>query len=125
MVVSGNTVVVAAVNASITMGGAFYLPPVALANERQIAICFARLELSSKVNLNARIAAGTDDPGHRNKKATVCTMRLSMRRPLPDMFRKIFGQWESRLDVNGQVIADVTLMRSNFSHFLCVQLHAT
>jgi hypothetical protein len=44
------------------------LPPVAfLANERRIIICFDRLALSSKVNLHARIASGTDDRGHRNK----------------------------------------------------------
>ena len=44
------------------------LPPVAfLANERRIVICFDRLALSSKVNLDARIASGTDDRGHRNK----------------------------------------------------------
>jgi hypothetical protein len=89
VVVSGDTVVVAAVNASITMGGAFYLPPVALANEQQIAICFAWLELSSKVNLNACIASGTDDPGHRNKKATVCVMHLSLCPTLPAVFGKI------------------------------------
>jgi hypothetical protein len=98
VVVSGDTVVAAAVNALITTGGAFYLPPVALANERRIAICFAWLELLSKVNLNARIASGTDNPGHRNKKAKICAMCSSTRQPLPDMFRKIFGQWESRLD---------------------------
>ncbi len=98
MVVSGNTVIVAAVNVSITTGRAFHLPLVALANERRITICLAWLELSSKVNLNTRIASGTDDPRHRNKKATVCVMRSSTHQPLPDMFRKIFGQWESRLD---------------------------
>jgi hypothetical protein len=91
-VVSGNTVVVAAVNVSITMEGAFNLPPVALANERRIAICFAGFPLSSKLYLLACIASGTDDPGHRNMKARVCRMRSSTRRPLPDMFRKIFGQ---------------------------------
>jgi hypothetical protein len=43
------------------------LPPVAfLANERWIVICFDWLALSSKVNLHARIASGTDDRGHRN-----------------------------------------------------------
>ncbi len=92
--VSSNTVVLAAVNASITMEGVFNLPPVALANERRIAICFTGFPLSSKLYLLARIASGTDNPGHRNMKATVCAMRLSTRRPLPDMFRKIFGQWE-------------------------------
>ncbi len=45
-----------------------------------------------KVNLHACIASVTEDPGHCNKEATVCAMRLSMCRPLPDMFRKIFGQ---------------------------------
>jgi hypothetical protein len=66
------------------------LPPVAfLANERRIVICFDRLALSSKVNLHARIASGTN-----NREATVCAMRTTTRRPLPDMFRKIFGQWE-------------------------------
>jgi hypothetical protein len=50
------------------------------------------------VNSYNRIASGTDNPGHCNKKATVCVMRSSTHRPLPDMFRKIFGQWESRLD---------------------------
>jgi hypothetical protein len=64
------------------------LPPVALANERRIAICYDRLALSS----HARIASGTDNCGHLNKKVTVCAMRTSTRRPLPDMFRKIFGQ---------------------------------
>jgi hypothetical protein len=44
------------------------LPTVAfLANERRIVICFDRLALSSKVNLHARFASGTDDHGHRNK----------------------------------------------------------
>jgi hypothetical protein len=38
--------------------------------------------------------SGTDVSGHRNMKAMVCAMRSSTRRPLPDMFRKIFGQWE-------------------------------
>jgi hypothetical protein len=93
-VVSGDTVIIAAVNAWITMEGAFNLPPVALEKERRIAICFAGFPLSSKLYLLACIASGTNNPGHRNVKATVCTMRSSTCRPLPDMFRKIFGQWE-------------------------------
>ena len=92
--VCGNTVIVTAVNVLITMEGAFNLPPVALANEWRIAICFAGFPLSSKLYLLACIASGTNNPRHRNMKATVCAMRLSTRRPLPDMFRKIFGQWE-------------------------------
>jgi hypothetical protein len=75
-------------------GGVFDLPLVALANAWRIAICFARSKLLSKVNLHARIASGTDNPGHRNMKAMVCAMHSSTRRPLPDMLRKIFGQWE-------------------------------
>jgi hypothetical protein len=44
------------------------LPLVAfLANERRMVICFDRLALSSKVNLHARIASGTNDRGHLNK----------------------------------------------------------
>jgi hypothetical protein len=93
-VVNGNTVVVTAVNALITVEGAFNLPPVTLANEKQIAICFAGFPLSSKLYLLACITSGTNNPGHRNMKATVCTMRSSLCWPLPDMFRKIFGQWE-------------------------------
>ncbi len=92
--VSSDTVVVAAVNASITMEGAFNLPQVALANERWIAICFAGFPLFSKLYLLARIVSGTDNPGHCNIKATICVMRSSTHWPLPDMFRKIFGQWE-------------------------------
>jgi hypothetical protein len=95
--VSGDTVVVAAVTVSIRTsgGGGTNLPPVAFwaARERRIVICFDLFSLSSKVNLHARIASGTDDRGHCNKKATVCAMRTSTRRPLPDMFRKIFAQW--------------------------------
>jgi hypothetical protein len=60
-VVSGDTVVVAAVAVSIISGGGF------LANERRIVICLDRLSLSFKENLQARIASGTDDRGHRNK----------------------------------------------------------
>jgi hypothetical protein len=37
------------------------------ASERGIVICFDLFSLSSKVNLHARIASGTDDRGHRNK----------------------------------------------------------
>jgi hypothetical protein len=97
--VSGDTVVIVAVAAAtITSGGATNSPPVALANERRIAICFDRLALSSKVYLHARIASGTDDRGHLNKKVTVCAMRTSTRRPLPDMFEKIFGQSYTGLD---------------------------
>jgi hypothetical protein len=40
------------------------------------------------------IASGTFDSGHHNKCMTVHLMRTSTRRPLPDIFRKIFGQWE-------------------------------
>ena len=39
--------------------------------------------------LHAHIASGFDDPGHRNKKATVCAMQLPLRTTLPDMFGKI------------------------------------
>jgi len=39
---------------------------------------------------SSRIASGTFDAGHHNKCMTVRTMRLSTRRPLPDMFWKIF-----------------------------------
>jgi hypothetical protein len=60
-VVSGDTVVVAAVAVSITSGGGF------LANERRIVICLDRLKLLFKENLQARIASGTDNRGHRNK----------------------------------------------------------
>ena len=59
--VGGDTVVVAAVAVSIISGGAF------LANERWIIICLDRLSLSFIENLQARIASGTDDRGHRNK----------------------------------------------------------
>ena len=60
-VVSGDTVVIAAVAVSIISGGGF------LANERRIVICLDWLSLSFKENLQARIASGTDDRGHRNK----------------------------------------------------------
>jgi hypothetical protein len=91
--VSGDTVVVVAVAAAtITSEGATALQAEALANERRTANCFAGCKLSSKLNLHARIASGTVDPGHLNKKVTVCAMRSSTRRPLPDMFEKIFGQ---------------------------------
>ena len=40
------------------------------------------------------IASGTFDAGLHNTCTTVHLMRLSTRRPLPDMFRKIFAQWE-------------------------------
>jgi hypothetical protein len=46
------------------------------------------------VALSSRIASGTFDTGHHNKCTTVHSMRTSTRRPLPDMFRKIFAQWE-------------------------------
>jgi hypothetical protein len=39
--------------------------------------------------------SGTVDAGHGNKYATVCSMRLSTRRPIPDMFGKISGRWYS------------------------------
>ena len=35
-----------------------------------------------------RVDAAADDRG------PICAMRTSMRQPLPDMFRKIFAQWE-------------------------------
>jgi hypothetical protein len=38
------------------------------------------------------IASSTFYAGHHNKCATVSSIRLSTRRPLPDMFWKIFGQ---------------------------------
>ena len=84
--VSGDTVVIVAVAAAtITLGGATNSPPVALANERRIAICFDRLALSSKVYLHARIASGTFDAGHRFRYATVAAIRLSIATPFPDM----------------------------------------
>jgi hypothetical protein len=66
--VSSDTVIVAAVTVSI-IGGGTNLPPVAFwaASERRIVICFDLFSLSSKVNLHARIASGTNDRGHCNK----------------------------------------------------------
>jgi hypothetical protein len=58
----------------------------------RITICLPRSKLSVSENLHARIASGTDDPGHRCIKATVAAMRPSARRPLPDILRKIFAQ---------------------------------
>jgi len=48
-------------NNFIISGGAF------LANERRIVICLDRLSLSFKENLQASIASGTNDRGHRTK----------------------------------------------------------
>jgi hypothetical protein len=43
---------------------------------------------------SSRIASGTFDAGHHIECTTMRSMRLRPRRPLPDMFRKIFAQWE-------------------------------
>ena len=80
-------------------GGAWGInwPLLPLVTARRITICLPRSKLSASENLHARIASGTDDPGHRRIKATVAAMRPSARRPLLDIPRKIFAQQEQAL----------------------------
>ena len=90
-VVIGDTVNIPTVGASITLGGgAFLFPLTAFSRARRTAICIVVFALSLSENLHARIASGTVDLGHRSRYATVCAMRLSARRPFPDMLRKTF-----------------------------------
>ena len=67
-VVSGDTVDIPTVRASITLGGgAFLFPLAAFSRARRTAICVVGFALSLSENLHAHIASGTVDLGQRNR----------------------------------------------------------
>ena len=68
------------------------------------------------------VVVATVDAGHFKMNATVVAMSLSACLPLPNMLRKTFHQWESRLCGGGTSNRrSITLVHDDFASF-CVRV---